>query len=486
MSTADATPYLPEALSDDVFGQLRVLNSRFELYVIGGYVRDHLLARPCKDIDIVTLGSGVELARAFAEQVGSTEVAYYENFGTALVRFGEWSVEFVGARRESYRKSSRKPIVEDGTLHDDQIRRDFTVNALSLSLNDADFGQLIDPFGGLEDLRSGILRTPTDPDITFSDDPLRMLRGIRFAATLGFRLDDVAFEAIKRNRERIGIVSGERVAEELNKMVLAPKPSVGFLLMFKTGLLDLIFPEMVKLYGVEVVNGISHKDNFYHTLKVLDNISETTDDLWLRWSAILHDIAKPPTKRFDPRLGWTFHGHEERGARMVPKLFARLKLPQNEKMRFVQKMVRMHLRPIALVDDGVSDSAIRRLIFDAGDDLEALMKLCRADITTRDARKMDRYLHNFRVLEEKIEEVEARDHLRNWQPPVTGEMIMETFKLKPGPAVGDIKTAVRNAILDGDISSDAESAIAYMHKIAPEIIARPARERGSRSEQDDA
>lgn len=465
-----------QALQAPVFAPLAALAAERNqpAYVIGGYVRDYLLGHPGKDIDIVTMGSGVELARAFAQHVQAGEVVVYENFGTALVRAGDYHVEFVGARKESYDRNSRKPHVEDGTLLDDQLRRDFTINALSLSLNAADYGTLHDPFNGLQDLEQGIIRTPTDPNITFSDDPLRMLRGIRFAARLNFRIEDATYAAITRNKDRIGIVSMERVSDELNKMILAQQPSIAFKLMFNTGLLHIIFPEFVKLHGVERINGRAHKDNFYHTLQVLDNLCQTTGDLWLRWGAVLHDIAKPQTKRYDPAMGWTFHGHEDKGARMVPKIFARLRLPQNEKMKYVQKLVRLHLRPIALVDEEVTDSAIRRLIVDAGEDLDDLMKLCRADITTRDADKVARYLRNFDHVEQRVQEVLERDHLRNWQPPVTGQMIMAAFNLPAGPMVGQIKESVRNAILDGIIPNEAEAALRYMQEVGQQLLSQQA------------
>jgi len=475
MSAPEIPPlYFPEALQGPPFAALRALCADgWQLYAIGGYVRDHLLGRPCKDLDIVVLGSGVEAAQAFAARVGSRDVVTYPNFGTALVRTDGWHVEFVGARRESYRKDSRKPSVENGSLKDDQLRRDFTVNALSLDLHPDPqrLGRLVDPFGGVVDLHNRTLRTPTDPNRTFSDDPLRMMRAVRFAATLGFEIHPDTLAAIGPNAERIHIVSAERVADELNKLILAPKPSVGFKHMFYTGLLAQIFPEMQALHGVEVRNGIGHKDNFFHTLKVLDNICQMTDSLWLRWAAILHDIAKPPTKRFDDRLGWTFHGHEERGARMVPKIFRRMKLPQNEKMLYVQKLVRLHLRPIALVDDGVSDSAIRRLVVDAGEELDDLLTLCRADITTRNEAKHERILANYDAVERRIHEVLERDALRNWQPVITGEDIMREFRLAPGPAVGELKLAVRNAILDGHVPNDYAPALAYLRAQAPSILA---------------
>ena len=467
---------LKEALNGKVFDALTACAEQLGLraYVIGGYVRDYLLQRPCKDIDVVVEGKGTDMARAFAAYTNATRTAYYEKFGTAMVGFEEWEVEFVGARKESYRRDSRKPIVEEGTLEDDQIRRDFTINALSISLNKEDRGQIYDPFGGLKDLDEGIIRTPTDPQITFSDDPLRMMRAIRFATQLDFYIEEVTYAAIASNKHRLKIVSQERVTTELNKIILAKTPSKGFKLLFNTQLLHQFFPEMVALQGVDIINGRGHKDNFYHTLQVLDNICTSTDDLWLRWSAILHDIAKPPTKRFHAKQGWTFHGHEDLGARWVPRIFRNLRLPQDHKMKFVQKMVRLHLRPIALVDSHVTDSAIRRLIVDAGEDLEALMKLCRADITTRNPRKMDRYLENYDQVERKIVEVEERDQLRNWQPPLTGDMIMEMFNLRPSKTVGEIKNAVREAILEGDIPNDRDAAIEFARKVAAELMADPA------------
>ncbi len=466
--------HYPEALTLSPFGVLRELQCELgqPIYVVGGYVRDYLRCKPVKDIDIVTVGSGLELARRFAERVGPTEVSFYDNFGTALVRANDCAVEFVGARRESYRRDSRKPIVEDGSLRDDQLRRDFTINALSLSLAADDWGRFIDPFGGYEDLARRRLRTPRDPDLTFSDDPLRMLRAARFAAVLDCFIDETTFAALERNRDRLPIVSPERIAEELNKMMMAAQPSKGWLILFKSKLLPLILPELQALHGVDRVNGIGHKDNFFHTLKVLDNLAELSDSLWLRWAALLHDIAKPLTKRFEPGIGWTFHGHEDRGARLVPQIFRRLRLPQNEKMRFVQLMVQLHQRPIALADSEVTDSAIRRLIVDAGEHLDELLLLCRADITTRDTSKLFRFRANYDALEARIREVEERDALRNWQPPISGELIMETFGLKPGPAVGAIKNAIREAILEGEIPNDYEAAYAYMQRIAPPLLDR--------------
>jgi putative nucleotidyltransferase with HDIG domain len=443
-------------------------------YVVGGFVRDLILKRPSKDIDIVCVGNGIALAELVAKNHDANlPVATFKNFGTAMVRIGDWEVEFVGARKESYQRNSRKPIVEDGTLHDDQSRRDFTINAMAISLNVNDFGTLIDVFGGLNHLKKKIIQTPLNPDITFSDDPLRMMRAIRFATQLDFDIEPDTFEAIMRNKERIEIISKERIADELNKIILAKTPSLGFKMLFSSGLLRLIFPEMADLYGVETVDGKSHKDNFYHTLQVLDNLCKLSNDLWLRWSAILHDIAKPATKRFDKKVGWTFHGHEEKGARMVSMIFNKLKLPMNEKMKFVEKLVRLHLRPIALVKENITDSAIRRLLFDAGDDIEALMKLCRADITTKDSNKVKKYLENFDKVERKVVEVEARDHIRNFQPVITGEIIMQTFGLKPGKEVGYIKIQVREAILDGIIRNEFEEAYAYMLKTGTKINLKP-------------
>ncbi|MFD2600370.1 CCA tRNA nucleotidyltransferase [Sphingobacterium corticis] len=431
-------------------------------YVIGGYVRDRIMGRPFKnDVDILVLGSGIDFATAVGKQLG-VKVSVFKSFGTAMLMFDDLQVEFVGARKESYRGDSRKPIVEDGTLVDDQNRRDFTINAMAFSLNADSFGELLDPFDGMGDIEKQVVRTPLDPDITFSDDPLRMMRAIRFATQLGFHIDPASFEAITRNVERIRIISKERIIDELNKIVLAKKPSIGFNYLFDSGLLKEIFPVMCQLYGVDYIDGKGHKDNFYHTLEVLDNVAELSEDLWLRWAAIMHDIAKPATKRFDPKIGWTFHGHEDRGARMVPKLFAELKLPQNEKMKFVQKLVQLHLRPIVLVKDIVTDSAVRRLLFEAGDDIDALMLLCHADVTTKNAYKKKRYRENFELVKQKLKDVEERDHIRNWQPPVTGEDIMQMFGVEPGRMVGKIKNAIREAILEGDIANSREAAIDFM------------------------
>ncbi|MFI3277605.1 MAG: HD domain-containing protein [Rikenellaceae bacterium] len=454
-------------LSRPIFSHIsRIVDSLgVEAYVVGGYVRDFYLGRPCTDIDVVVVGSGVEVAEILGREL-RTKVSIFKRYGTAMLRSEGLEVEFVGARKESYTPDSRKPSVEAGSLEDDQLRRDFTINAMAWSLNADSFGELLDPFDGIFDLEDCIIRTPCDPDITFSDDPLRMMRAIRFATQLGFDIDDETFEAIKRNRERIKIVSRERIITELNKIVLAPMPSIGFDLLSLAGILELIFPEMQRLCGVERVGKHAHKDNFRHTLTVLDNVARRSDDLWLRWAAVMHDIAKPATKAYNPKVGWTFHGHEVLGSKWVPQIFRNLKLPLGEPMKFVQKMVFLHLRPISLTEEIVTDSAVRRLLFEAGDDIEALMTLCEADITSGIDSKVKRYMANFEKVRAKMHDLEARDEVRNFQPPITGDIIMRTYNLAPCSLIGEIKEVIKNAILDGEIPNDYDAAFALMEQLA--------------------
>lgn len=470
--SADLAAQLREKIDKPVFhlvGEAADALDR-ECYVVGGYVRDLLLGRPSKDIDFVTVGSGIEVAQGVARKLKGSHLSVFRNFGTAQVKNRSHELEFVGARKESYNRNSRKPIVEDGTLHDDISRRDFTVNAMALCVNEGRFGELVDLYGGIADLQSKLLRTPLDPDVTFSDDPLRMMRAIRFATQLGFDIVPETFEAIRRNASRITIISRERVMDELMKIMKAPRPSVGWVLLLKSGLLKLIFPELQALRGVETVRGVGHKDNFYHTMAVLDNVAERSDNVWLRWGALLHDIAKPVTKRWDDALGWTFHGHNAVGAKMVPRLFRKMKFPLNDKMKYVQKLVDLHMRPIALVEDVVTDSAVRRLLFDAGDDIDDLMLLCSADITSKNRDKVERFRANYELVKQKMVELEERDRIRNFQPPVDGVEIMRTFNLGECREVGVIKERIKNAILDGEIPNEHEPARELMIKFAAEEL----------------